>query len=642
MKQLLKKCLSLTALLSIAAISADSCSSSCSTSCSTTKSDCAPTTRVTFRSQGRNRVIQDVLTDGLIYLPDMESWYGYAAITPAYERSFRSGKIANCLFGPSFSTVSTGTTISTTSNSCSSSCETSCDSRTILVQGSTVANRNSSAWLADYFYLPSDYDGSFTVKPRITNVNVNFDFFIGFKGWCDTDLYFRVYGPFTHTSWDLNLCETVVSTGTIAPIPGQLVSTSTIAVLDSFGAYASGARPLDTDSVTFRGLEHARLLKCKETKNGFADLRAELGWLIWNCEDYRFGIDIEFAAPTGNKVKDCNLFAPQIGNDHWELGGGVNAFYNLWRCDDESMSFDFNFDVHITHMFKAKQTRTFDLANNPFSRYILAAQVGTNSQSLQQFPATTPATLSRSQFANVYSPVANLTSRDVKVSIGAQADLVAWFTFMWCGFSVDLGYNFWGRSCEKIHDLSCATTKCGDKVAAGNWILVDPYVDPMYGYAAAGGTLTAGTPVALSPSHSNATITAAGAMDGRTAAGAGDTAAAVNYESATGAQAFTSIQPVPFAGDSVNILDIDGSKTRGISHKIFGSFNYTFERDCWSPFIGIGASGEFGSNSCSSKCNTTADTTATVASAASCKDSKCKECSLSQWSVFVKLGVAFN
>ena len=35
----------------------------------------------------------------------------------------------------------------------------------IIIQGTQVSDRDPKAWLADYFYLPPDYDGSFNVHP---------------------------------------------------------------------------------------------------------------------------------------------------------------------------------------------------------------------------------------------------------------------------------------------------------------------------------------------------------------------------------------------------------------------------------------------------------------------------------------------
>ena len=64
-----------------------------------------------------------------------------------------------------------------------------------------------------------------------------------------------------------------------------------------------------------------------------------------------------------------------------------------------------------------------------------------------------------SQFTGEFTPVANLTTRDINVSIGAQGDVAVQFTYTNCNWAWDLGYNFWGRSCEKFSKCSpCSTS----------------------------------------------------------------------------------------------------------------------------------------------------------------------------------------
>ncbi len=646
MNQLLKKCLSITALLSVAAISADSCSTSgCGSSSSSSVNSVA--TRLKFRSQGRDRVIQDAGMQDLIYLPDMESWYGIFSIIPEYTQSFRSKNIANCLFGSDLVT-STSTASASTLNNCNTGCDTSssCSSRTILVQGSDVENRSATAWFADYFYLPTDFNGSFSVKPRVSNININFDFYLGLDEWCN-NMYFRMYGPVTFTRWKLGFCETdATSTSSTNEhlagyfTPAELEASS---LLSSFAAYARGETPGTVQGVEFQGLQFARMTSCTEKKTGFADLRAELGWNFWNCEDYRLGVDIEFAAPTGNKVSAVNLFAPQIGNHMWELGGGLNAYYRLWNCEDESWALDFNLDVHITHMFKANECRTFDLKNKPLSRYMLAEKFGANTQNLTGDVDGNEIAASK-QFAKVFAPVANITTQEVKVSVGAQADLVAYFTMTWCGFTWDLGYNFWGRSCEKISK----SDNCGNSsFAANTWGLKGTSF--VYGYAidesTTAPTFAEGTAIPLSATQSSANIyggddnlasiggfpSTNANIDNDYIASAGGSEVVLASQPIGSQPTSTSIQPVFISQDDI---DYCGSETRGISNKVWTYIGYTFERDCWSPYLGVGGFGEFGSNSGSS-CKTETN---------ACDDSSssCHKCALSQWGVFVKLGVAFN
>src|SRR5207249_5379147 len=110
------------------------------------------------------------------------------------------------------------------------------------------------------------------------------------------------------------------------------------------------------------------------SKTGFAELRGEFGW-NYIRENYHVGLNIQAAAPTGSRPNARFLFENQVGNGkHWELGGGFMAGYTFWCCEDIDRSLTFTFEADVTHLFNAKQRRTFDLTGKPLSRYMLAEQ----------------------------------------------------------------------------------------------------------------------------------------------------------------------------------------------------------------------------------------------------------------------------
>src|SRR5205814_7832438 len=113
----------------------------------------------------------------------------------------------------------------------------------------------------------------------------------------------------------------------------------------------------------------------KKSKTGFAELRGEFGW-NWLRERYRFGFNIQAAAQTVTRPKEEVVLEPEIGNGkHWELGVGIKSLWSMWRSEDEEKHFDFIVEADITHLFKAKQRRTFDLIGKPNSRYMLAEKL---------------------------------------------------------------------------------------------------------------------------------------------------------------------------------------------------------------------------------------------------------------------------
>ncbi len=628
MQSFLRKVFSIAALVCVVAVEANTV-----------------TPTLVYRSQGfhgdRQRNVGEV---GHINLYDMESWYGTLDMSVGYMRSFRSDDIARCLFG------------------CDLQCNDCCD-RTILVQGSQVASRDPKAWLADYMYLNCEYDGSFCLDPVIQNVVVDLDFYLGLDEWVN-GMYFRIYGPINWSKWDAQLCATDPSTVlTNSCSTGYFTPSGDEVLLDSMTDYFCGKSPASIDGITFQGLRFGKLSNCSRTRTGFADLRAELGYNFLQDENYHLSVGMHVAAPTGNRRRAEYVMDPVVGNgNHWELGGTIQGHYTFWRNEDESKHVGLYVDAVLSHMFKTSEQRTFDLKDKDNSRYMLASKFTktiTNSLAGRNTAGTNTAgsTAATAQFGNVYAPVANLTTTDVNVSIGIQADIVAMLNFTSGAFSFDLGYNYWGRSCE---DISCPVVcdpcnKDNLYLSANKDVWALKGDARMFGFAGAADVatgLTADAPQALSATQSKANIYGGtnatvvdttltnvalqnGGVDNAQFAIAGtDAVRLIHTPLSEGGfnldtnQIKTSIQPV-----FLNSGDIALQETKGQSHKVFAHLSYTMDRDNWIPYLGIGGSGEFGQND-NDCCDSDCDTTPTC--------SNCLKCSLSQWSVWVKGGVSFN
>lgn len=640
------------------------------------------------------KVAGEVPGSALVHLWDREGYYGYFGAAFEYDRSFRPGAISRALFGDLL------TTSSRTSNGCDTDCNNSCETSSILVQGTDVVGRSANAIRAEDLYLSSDFSSVLTFKPQISNFILDFQFYVGFDE-CWEGGYFRLYAPFVHTKWDLNMCETVIANpedgsvvaGSFAPEP--LVPTQ---LLSSAEQYFAGQQPqspitgteitraplcsalmiADADACSTATTDCGRRRHSAQTKNGFGDIRAELGWNFWQCEDYHLGLNIQGAAPTGNRSNGTYLFAPVVGNGkYWELGGGLTGHYVWCRSADEERHFGIYVDAMVTHLFNSTQQRTFDLKNKPLSRYMLAAQQATpvntvlnpsgsvNLSGDVNTVAPAPVTSLTAAFSGAFTPVANLTRQKVRASIGAQGDVSLWFNYTGCGFSWDLGYNFYGRSCEKF---SCSNS-CPPRLEteSNTWALKgDAHV---YGFFPENGDVdiygdAANEAVALSVSESQATLTCPVANDGlntnvdraqyAAASPAGiDATASTNRYNLVNAPGIayddaavirTSVQST-----FLSVADIDYNQgSRYISNKIFTHIGYKWSRNaCWEPFLGIGGEVEFGTSNgnknCNDTCPTTPNTTTCSTSANTCQPcDSCVKIGTSKWGVWLKTGLAFN
>lgn len=625
-----------------------------------------------WRSQGRNTARKVIGMTNLVDQNYEDSKCNWAFdLTLEYDRSFHPQYISDALFGESLINfpVTPVTTPTTATNSCKKKCDN--NSRTLLIQGFNTGEgadtdkptKNAKSWMAENFFLPNDYQSAITFKPLVQNILVNFDFYFGFDRWCN-GLYMRLYGPVVNNRTNLEATENTIAKGADAPdaYSAGFIRPTAVPRSDLFDNALEffAGNPLTITDVKYDPLLFAKMNGCgNKSKTGFAELRGELGW-NWLKDNYRLGFNIQAAAPTGTRPNAEFLLEPQVGNGHhWELGGGLKGAWTMWRSEDEEKHFDFIVEADITHLFNAKQRRTFDLKTKPNSRYMLAEKLSANTAATVN--PLTGVSASGFQATGEYSPVANFSTRDVKVSIGVQGDLVAMFTYTVRGFTWDLGYNFWGMSHEKI-SLSCDTDSDCPVVlpfAPNTWALKGDA--STYGTATIGTTPTA-TNIALSPSESAATIYAGSTMQNTanstiiaqnlaivrntnvdnaqlaTVANGTGTANVTSLALAFAGQQMFSSNPVKFI--SADDLDLNGAELRGYSNKIFTHFSYAWtNHDRWVPFFGAGASAEFGSHSSSDDdCPTKTTTTTTN----NCDSGHHNSFALSQWAVYLKGGVSFH
>jgi len=575
-----------------------------------------------IRSQGLNTprhisgVVQQTFANREFY-----DVHGTLAAILEYSRSFDHDEITNCLFG-------------------TKNCP------TITISGSRVANRGTQDWLADYFYLPTDFKSKVSFKPVIDNITLDLNFYLGLDEWTP-GLYFTIYAPLVHSRWDLNMCETIDAKGTNTYDPGYFTPDTMQRndMLNNFKEYANGnlVGPIaqtvaGTDfTVIFQPLQKAKMSCDRLNRTRIADLRVAVGYNFVREDRYQVAFQGLLSAPTGTRPEGIYLFEPIVGNSHhWEVGAGFTGSVSLWQSGDEDKQLILFGDAQLTHLFKGRQKRTFDLKNKPFSRYMLIEKMGTPISDNLQGNSTAPS----AQFKHEFLPVANLSHVSVDSKISLQAEVTACLTFVCNKFSWDLGYNFWGRTCEelKLHSLNPFANNT-------QWALKgDAHV---YGYdrgATGAGALVGAIP--LSATQSTATIysgtnfvapnTVAQAIlnpnidHPRDATGDAANATASHPLSAEPHAASTSIKtsidPV-----FLKTTDIDACEreTNALSSKVFTHVSYTWdERDDWIPYLGVGGQVEFGHHgngqtSCSTNCDT------------------CIRCSLSQWAIWCKGGVTF-
>jgi hypothetical protein len=576
-----------------------------------------------IRSQGFNAARKYMGITNAINL-DQDSLYGTLWTTIDYTRSFHSHRIAQSLFGDVLL--------------CKKDC--SC----IQIAGSQVADRTQKDLLADYFGLPLDFKSRVCFNPHIDNLIFDFNMYLGLDEHIP-GTYFSIQAPLVHTRWNLDMHETVITPGSQGYPAGYFGPLALAAnkLLDNFTEFVSGSRaPIILDCaatdpmqprIVFKELSNAKMDTRRHYKTRIAELTFTAGWNFLRDEDERYhaGFALRTSAPCGNKPKGEFLFEPIVGNGHhWEFGGEANGHYSWLLSDNRSLSI-FG-DIVFVHLFKAHQHRTYDLRGKPLSRYMLAQKIGDNTKS---DPRLNPDIFPSIEFANVFMPIANLSTIDVDVSVGLQADCLAMFTYQHDRVTWDLGYSFWGRSCETIA-LTCAFASQLEQMP-NTWALKgDAFVIGFENNA------PDFSPVRLAATESDATVQHGTNVPAATAFSNWDTnpgidnptLATSNHNRTVLAQRHAGAPQTRSSAPAklLNPTDINlnNASTRGSSHKIFTNIQYTWsDKPEWIPFIGIGGQAEFGTSDRKSAC--------------SCKK-RCCAClntSLSQWSFWVKGGMSF-
>ena len=554
-------------------------------------------TRIDIRSQSENAARDLAGLTPHIHVP-LNGYHGTIAITTGYSRSYDPTQMTRALFG---------------SDACSGS--------TITIKGSEVNGRdNEHDWIAENFYLSNNFVSELSLKPRIEQSITDVNLFFGFNNLCD-GLFVRVHAPVVWTKWNLNMQEKITNEGSTAgwlnTTPFNTINASKL--LKSFTEYACQElvpTPVySTTPGTIRTaypLTVAKMCHCPAKKAALSDIQTDIGW-DYMRNNYHVGFFGRIVAPTGTCPNGEYLFEPIIGNGkHWELGGGITSHVQLWKDPVHKHTLNMHIDANITHLFNKRQQRVFDLKGfGPLSRYLLVEKINEPVATL-----------------NV-SPAANLTYRTVNVSAALQTDVVAMFSYLREFLSVDFGYNFWARTCEKfsgVENCSCCDSFCEDRSVKNsstkNCSVGDCSVEDQEAYKRSACIRANRGRSADGCSARNCSVS--DCSNNICSRGLATELDARQWRVVHGNETIHDLGTTAEVILKESNIDYNSARTRGLSHKVFTNIAYNWlDNGTWVPYIGVGAELELGQHN-------------------DCKPSTCcQNSAVSQWSVWAKGGVSF-
>lgn len=412
---------------------------------------------------------------------------------------------------------------------------------------SGVGANNSFIGQIDDQGLNVDLNGSDVESMEVTPIggNAPVSTYIGYAP-------IGIYGSYSTSASETNVGNTSLDVTVSDVMPASTV-------MSALSGYTFG-------KVESRNYNQFNFNPC--SKFGLADIPIMLGYDFCKSDAYHIGLYLKFVIPTGTKIDQCLLqyvLTPVIGNGrHFELGIGASAHANVWVCD--TSSFGVYADGYIDYMFGACQTRTFDLMNQPMSRYALAYPLtGSREEGFTQ--------------GNTMQAIGDINLYQGNVT-ATRGEFM--FDFIWAcrNWELGLGYAFAGQSAEKMNCNSCST----DNGTTGAALVGNTYQN-FFGV----GPVTAG---AGTPTWENGQLTPTGTL----AAPAinffdlGSTNEAAQVDAGSNAAynygTTTDINSAAFmVGDLQG--NCSGLMSKQILNKIFGHIDYVW-RDCaWQPEVGI-------------------------------------------------------
>ena len=296
--------------------------------------------------------------------------------------------------------------------------------------GSLAVKQNTADAIANYFGILTSglytvgapvngtlnnytFQSKLSFKPKQTYGGVVLSYKQHLSRHTDRGFWFDVVLPIEHIVNSMNLKEEIITEGgpngdnPKVPKPGFV---------------ANMKQAFQQSSWKFGKIEG------KQSKTGVADLYFRLGYMTVKEETHHLNSYLGFSAGTGDKVTSELVFEPIIGqNQQNTFFSGMSAGFRVWSDCEQSLYYEL--DICGTLFFANDQTRSFDLKDKSWSRYMWVY--------LDKTSTTT-------------SPGINVFTQLVNVDAGTSRDLNSAFIFKNRCVYAELGYHFYSRQAEEV------------------------------------------------------------------------------------------------------------------------------------------------------------------------------------------------
>jgi len=268
-------------------------------------------------------------------------------------------------------------------------------------------------------------------------------------------IWFSIAVPIMHVQNKVSITEAILNNGG-GLLPGEVAST---VVGLGCGNDCSTCIQSDTLPIPYVGSVQAafdqpgwcygKIKSChpmNETKVSNVEVRAALQ--IANNEHSHLESWAGVNVPTGNTPNGIYVFQPIVGHDHhFTVFMGSSFGVHVYENESRSLMVYSEFDFNIQYFFPHNETRSFDLVDRPWSRYM---QLYDTAQATVAADPGTPLSVA----TTLHTPGINALTQSVKVKPGyARTFNVAW-DLLWRAFELEVGYNFYAQQAECV-DAPC-------------------------------------------------------------------------------------------------------------------------------------------------------------------------------------------
>jgi len=272
--------------------------------------------------------------------------------------------------------------------------------------------------------------GSINIDPNIYQSGADFMLIFGSSA-NESGFFAKIKAPVSVYNIDLQFEETTKATAAVYPAGAlELTATTTADPATSMAQAFAGKQ---TQQGNYSPMTFGLIDGDQSTGAKFGDIEITIGYNYMSDDDNSCSIALRASGPAGNKATGVYMLEPIVGRGgNWGVGGYLATHVNLWHGNKDNRIVC-KFMGNVLHLLKTTTVRSYDLSENGIgSKYLLVANYDNGI------------------YQNEIRNLINHTTLESKSSFVAEGDAAISFAYVIRNWSIDAGYELFGRSQEQL------------------------------------------------------------------------------------------------------------------------------------------------------------------------------------------------